>query len=84
MALIAVNAVVHRPIYIRVTEVVGIVAAMTGRAMEYRVVVRIRMTRGANAVGALGIANREPRTFTSEETAQLIDLGRAIAAYSPQ
>ena len=35
---------------------------------------------GANAVGALGIANREPRTFTSEETALLIDVGHAITS----
>jgi L-methionine (R)-S-oxide reductase len=34
---------------------------------------------GARAVGALGIANRAPRTFTPEETALLLDVGRAIA-----
>jgi len=34
---------------------------------------------GDRAVGALGIANRAPRTFTQEETALLIDVGRAIA-----
>ncbi len=62
VALITVNAVVHIPIYIRVTEVVGIVAAMTGRALEYRVVVRIRMTRGANAVG-VAMVNRELRVL---------------------
>jgi hypothetical protein len=62
VALITVNAVVHIPIYIRVAEVVGIVAAMTGRALEYRVVVRIRMTRGANAVG-VAMVNRELRVL---------------------
>jgi len=32
------------------------------------------------AVGALGIANRAARTFTTEETALLVDVGRAIAS----
>jgi signal transduction protein with GAF and PtsI domain len=31
------------------------------------------------AVGALGIANRQPRTFTPDETAELMNIGRAIA-----
>ncbi len=35
------------------------------------------------ALGALGIANRATRTFTSEETALLTDVGRAIAALAP-
>jgi L-methionine (R)-S-oxide reductase len=39
--------------------------------------------RGDNAVGALGIANRAPRTFTPEETALLTEVGRAIAAKAP-
>ncbi len=38
---------------------------------------------GSNAVGALGIANREARTFTSEETALLMDVGRAIESQKP-
>jgi len=62
MALITVNAVVHIPIYIRVAEVGGIVAAVTGRALEYRIVVRIRMARGANAVG-VAMVNRELRVL---------------------
>jgi GAF domain-containing protein len=37
---------------------------------------------GDQAVGALGIANRSPRTFTLEETTLLIDVGRAIARLS--
>ena len=32
------------------------------------------------AVGALGIANRGPRTFSPEEIALLMDIGRAIAS----
>ena len=35
---------------------------------------------GQKAVGALGIANRATRTFSAEETALLIEAGRAIAA----
>jgi L-methionine (R)-S-oxide reductase len=45
--------------------------------MEGAIVVPIFL--GGEAVGALGIANRAPRTFTSEETALLTDVGRAIA-----
>jgi len=33
---------------------------------------------GAKVVGALGIGNRAARTFTEEETALLIEAGRAI------
>ena len=33
---------------------------------------------GEKAVGALGIANRAARTFSSEETALLIEAGRAM------
>lgn len=58
VALVTVNAVVHIPVYIRVVEVARVVAAMAGRALEYRVVVRIRMARGANAVG-VAMVNRE-------------------------
>jgi signal transduction protein with GAF and PtsI domain len=36
--------------------------------------------RGDKPVGALGIANRTERTFSDEETALLIDAGRAVAA----
>ena len=50
MALVAVDAVVHIPVYIRVMEVSGVVAAMAACALEYRIVVRIRVARGANAV----------------------------------
>jgi L-methionine (R)-S-oxide reductase len=35
---------------------------------------------GVTVVGALGIGNRAARTFTEEETALLIEAGRAIAA----
>jgi L-methionine (R)-S-oxide reductase len=38
---------------------------------------------GDEAVGALGIANRAPRSFTPEETALLTSVGRAIATLAP-
>jgi signal transduction protein with GAF and PtsI domain len=44
--------------------------------MEGAVVVPI--FDGEKAVGALGIANRAARTFSSEETALLIEAGRAM------
>ena len=45
--------------------------------MEGALVVPIM--KGDAAVGALGIANRAPRTFTPEETTLLTDVGRIIA-----
>jgi GAF domain-containing protein len=45
--------------------------------MEGAIVVPI--FAGQKAVGALGIANRATRTFTAEETALLMEAGRAIA-----
>ena len=38
----------------------------------------VPILRGDRAIGALGIANRSERTFTDEETAELMDAGRAI------
>jgi L-methionine (R)-S-oxide reductase len=46
--------------------------------MEGAIVVPI--FQGTEAVGALGIANRAARTFTTEEIALLTDVGRAIAS----
>ena len=48
--------------------------------MEGAIVVPV--LSGDRAVGALGIANRAPRTFTPEETSLLTDVGRAIASAS--
>jgi len=45
--------------------------------MEGAVVVPI--FDGEKATGALGIANRVARTFSSAETALLIEVGRALA-----
>jgi len=40
----------------------------------------VPVIQGNEAVGALGIANRAPRTFSPEEIALLMDIGRAIAS----
>jgi len=40
----------------------------------------VPILREHEAVGALGVANREPRDFTATETALLLDVGRLIAA----
>jgi GAF domain-containing protein len=53
-------------------------AKLTG--MEGALVVPI--LKGDDAVGALGIANRAPRTFSEAETALLMDVGRRISARS--
>ena len=45
MALVTVDAVVHIPVHILVVEVGGVVAAVASRALEYGVVVRIRVAR---------------------------------------
>ena len=40
----------------------------------------VPILKGDQAVGALGIANHAERTFTDEETALLLDIGRAVGA----
>ena len=50
MAVIAINAVVHIPVHVRVLEVGRVVIAMAARALEYRVVSTIGVARGAYAV----------------------------------
>jgi len=62
MALVTVNTVVHIPAHVRVAEVSGVVAAMAGRALKYGVVIRIRMARGADAVG-IAMVDRESRVL---------------------
>ena len=49
--------------------------------MEGALVVPI--LHGNEAVGAFGIANRQARVFTTEETAELIRIGRALASHNP-
>ena len=51
MALVAVNAVVHIPVHVRVLKIAGVVIAMAARALEHRVVSTIDVARGALAVG---------------------------------
>ena len=48
--MIAINAVVHIPVYIRVLEITGVVIAVAACALEYRKVAAIRMARRAYAV----------------------------------
>ena len=47
-----------------------------GAGMEGAMVVPVM--KGQDAAGALGIANRTERTFTPEEVALLMEIGRAI------
>lgn len=42
----------------------------------------VPVLKGADAVGALGVANRVERDFTEEEQALLLDVGRAIAEHA--
>ncbi len=53
-------------------------AKLTG--LEGAIVVPIFRGDGDEAVGALGIANRTERSFTEDETALLIECGRALAS----
>jgi L-methionine (R)-S-oxide reductase len=39
----------------------------------------VPMLRGDVAVGALGVANRQERTFTDAETALLVEVGKVLA-----
>jgi L-methionine (R)-S-oxide reductase len=41
----------------------------------------VPMLRGEDAVGALGVANRSERTFTSAEEQLLLEIGRVLARY---
>lgn len=43
MALVTIDAVVHIPVDVWVEEVGGVVTAMTARALEYGIVVRVRV-----------------------------------------
>jgi len=51
MALVAVSAVVHIPVHVRVLKIVGVVIAMAARALEHRVVSTVNVAGGALAVG---------------------------------
>jgi GAF domain-containing protein len=43
----------------------------------------VPLLRGDDAVGALGIANHRERTFTDEETARLLAVGKLLASQVP-
>ena len=51
MALVAVRAVVHIPVHVRVLEICGVVIAMAAGALEHRVVSTINVAGGALTVG---------------------------------
>ena len=59
MTLVTVDAVVDVAVNVRVTEIVRIVAAMAARALEDRIVIRVRVARGASTVG-VAMVHREP------------------------
>ena len=59
MTLVTVNAVVDIPVNVRVPEVLGIVAAMAACALEHRIVIRVRVTRGTSTIG-VAMVHREP------------------------
>jgi len=62
MTLVTIDAVVHIPIDVRVAEIIGIVAAMAARALEHRIVVGVRVARGANSVG-VAMIDRKTRVL---------------------
>lgn len=43
--------------------------------------IALPMFRGDEVAGVLGVANRAERTFTGEETALLLDIGRSLAGH---
>ena len=59
MTLVTIDAVVDIPVNVRVAEILGVVAAMAGRALEHRIIIRVRVTRGANTV-CVAMGDREP------------------------
>ena len=50
MALVTIHAVVDIPSHVIVLEIVRVVSAMTAGALEYGIVVRVRVARGAHVV----------------------------------
>lgn len=59
MALIAIHAVIHIPADVRVLEIGRVPTSVATRALENRVVARIRVAGGAHSVGA-AVVHREP------------------------
>ena len=79
MAVVAINAVVHIPIHIRVLEIGGIIIAMAARALEYRVVSTIRVARGAYAVCVAMAGGKLCVGGVRERRAGPIDRAHAVA-----
>ena len=52
VTLITVDAVVDIPVHIRVLEISRIIAAMTARALEHGVVIRVDVAGGTYVAGA--------------------------------
>ena len=42
--------------------------------------IALPMLRGGDVAGVLGVANRQERTFTEEETGLLLEIGKVLAA----
>ena len=62
VALVAVHAVVHVAVHLRVVEVVRIIPAVAASALEDGVIVRIRMARRAHAIG-IAVIDGEARVL---------------------
>ena len=62
MTLVAVDAVVDVSGYVWVMEVIRVVAAVAVRALEHRVVIRVRVAREADTVG-IAVVDRERRVL---------------------
>ena len=61
------------------TDDAGGVIRQGARESGARGAVAVPLLRGTTAVGALGVATREPRDFTRQEIDALMGLGRALA-----
>ena len=61
------------------TDDAGGVIRQGARESGARGAVAVPLLRGTTAVGALGVATREPRDFTREEIDSILALGRVVA-----
>ena len=79
MAVVAIDAVVHIPVHVRVLEVGGVVIAMAARALEYRVVSTIRVACGAYAVCVAMTGGKLRVCGVRERPAGPVDRAHAVA-----
>jgi len=77
VTLVAVDAVVHIAGHIRVLEVVRVIAAVTTRALENRVIVRVDVAGRANST-SIAVAGRELRVLGMVK-ARVQPVGSAVA-----